>query len=265
MMLPKFNPSAIKLGFIDIRWYSLAYIFGIFLVAKTIEIYNKKYNLKFFEKSYQNLFIEDFYFYIILGIIFGGRVGYCLFYNISFFLYHPLEILKIWNGGMSFHGAFIGIILSLRKISKKHNISLLSITDVSLSNLPIALFFGRIANFINLELYGRLTSARWAMIFPYSDELPRHPSQLYEAFFEGILLYIIMLFITKKYKFEKKGLNTSIFLIFYAIFRIYIEFFREPDVQIGFLFNIFTMGQLLSLPILLLGIWLFGRVVKNKF
>jgi phosphatidylglycerol:prolipoprotein diacylglycerol transferase len=264
IQLPVFNTNILDIGFIQIRWYSLAYIFGIILAWFLVKYFNGKYELQLFKN--ENNFSDDFFFYGIVGIILGGRIVYVLFYDFMYFFKNPGDIFAVWKGGMSFHGGFIGVIVACILICKKYRIRILLFGDVLAVATPIALFLGRIANFINLELYGRPTNGKWGMIFPTADNLPRHPSQLYEAFFEGLLLFLIILFFVKKYKFQKIGLNTIVFLECYGFFRFFIEYFREPDEQLGYIFKYMTMGQLLSLPIILLGVGIFicnRKKVKN--
>ena len=260
--VPNFNPNAIELGFIQIRWYSLAYILAIYLSWKTVDYCNEKYKLNFFKSRTQ--FSDDFFFYIIMGIIFGGRIFYILFYNLGFFIKNPLEMLAVWHGGMSFHGGFVGVLVASYLLCRKYKIKFLKFTDVIAIATPVGLLLGRLANFINLELYGRKSTFFLAMIFPNSDGFPRHPSQLYEAFFEGLVLFTIIFLSTKKDKLKTTGLNSSLFLIFYSFFRICLEFFREPDEQIGYIFTYFSMGQLLSAPILLSGIYCLLKLLKEN-
>jgi phosphatidylglycerol:prolipoprotein diacylglycerol transferase len=197
----------------------------------------------------------------VLAIIIGGRIGYVLFYNPFYFLSNPSEILAVWHGGMSFHGGLVGAIFGMWIFCKKYKIEFLRLMDVLAAPAAVGLFFGRLANFINLELYGRVTGSNYGVIFPNAGSLPRHPSQLYEAFLEGIMIFIILFSLSKFTKIqEKAGKISGLFLIFYGSFRILIENFREPDLQIGFLFSSLTMGQILSLPLILLGLWL---VLKN--
>ena len=259
--LPVFNPNIITIGNFSIKYYSLAYILGIIFAWLLIKKFSKYQNVIDLENK--NI-TDDFFFYTVLGIILGGRIGYVLFYNFVYFLQNPLEIFYIWHGGMSFHGGFIGLIISMYYFCKKNKIDFVRFGDLLAIASPIGLFLGRIANFINLELYGKPTNVAWAMIFPYSDMQPRHPSQLYEALLEGIILFIIMLFIALKTKLKIRGLNSGIFLITYSCFRFFVEFFREPDVQIGYIFKYFTMGQILCLPMLFFGIYILVFLNKNK-
>ena len=247
------DPVLFDFGFLVIRWYSLAYIFGIFIgwwLGKRI-ILKKFQNLNFDIKEFDNLIT-----YIIISILLGGRIGYILFYNFEYYLSNPLDILKIWEGGMSFHGALIGIILGTYWFSMKKNMPTFFLLDIIALVAPIGIFFGRVANFINGELVGKTTDVFWGVIFPKIDNNIRHPSQLYEAFLEGIVLFIIMNLILFK-KDYKVGTCSYTFLFFYGIFRIFAEFFREPDTQIGYLFNIISMGMILSFFMILGGIIIF--------
>ena len=247
------DPVLIDFGFLVIRWYSLAYIFGILIgwwLGKRI-ILKKFQNLSFNIKEFDNLIT-----YIIISMLLGGRIGYILFYNFEYYLSNPLDILKIWEGGMSFHGALIGIILGTYWFSIKKNIPTFFLLDIIAFVAPIGIFFGRIANFINGELVGKTTDVFWGVIFPKIDNNIRHPSQLYEAFFEGVVLFIIMNLILFKNNY-KTGTCSYIFLIFYGIFRTFSEFFREPDLQVGYLFNQISMGMMLSFLMILSGIIIF--------
>ena len=245
------NPILIDFGFIAIRWYSLAYIFGILIgwwlgkkiIKYILENINLNYNLKDF---------DDLITYLIISILLGGRVGYVIFYNFEYYLLNPFDIIKVWEGGMSFHGALIGIVIGTYIFSKKRDIPTFFLLDVVACVSPIGIFLGRIANFINGELVGKVTSVSWSVIFPAVDMLPRHPSQLYEALLEGLILFILINTITFKRKY-KIGLSSSLFLIFYGIFRIIAEQFREPDSQLGYLFENFSMGTILSFIMVISG------------
>ena len=251
--LPVFDPAAISLGPLEIRWYSLAYIAGILFTLFWLKKSNKE--SKFLsDEAYDNWMI-----WAVFSILLGGRVGYVLFYNFSFFLSNPLEIFAFWHGGMSFHGGLIGTIIGMWLFAKKYKIDFLRLTDVLAIAAPVGLFFGRIANFINLELYGRVTDSKFGMVFPNAGPLPRHPSQLYEAFLEGIILFAILFSLNKFTKInQKSGILSGLLLVFYGLFRIIIENFREPDEQIGYIISAnflpqITMGQILSLPIIIFG------------
>jgi phosphatidylglycerol:prolipoprotein diacylglycerol transferase len=261
MYIHNLDPVLLKLGYLVIRWYSLAYIFGIILgwwYGKKIIIHIiKNSGLKFNISNF-----DDFITYLIISIIVGGRLGYVVFYNLEYFITDPLEILKVWEGGMSFHGALIGIIIGTYLFSVKNNLQTFFLLDIVACVSPIGIFFGRIANFINAELVGKVTSVSWHIIFPTIDQLPRHPSQLYEAILEGIVLFIILNLIIFKQTY-KIGNCSYIFLIFYGVFRIFSEFFREPDVQIGYLFNFLSMGMLLSFFMIISGL-VISIILKKK-
>ena len=252
---PSINPVVMSLGFIDIRWYSLAYIFAFILGSVII----KKLNSASY-KYITNVQIDKFFIWAIIGVILGGRIGYVLFYQTNLFFTKPTYILEIWNGGMSFHGGLIGMILSIYLFSLKYKIQFFYLSDLVSLVAPIGLFLGRISNFINTELYGRVTDFPLAIIYPLVDNNPRHPSQLYEAFFEGIILFLILLFyFRKKSKKYIIGNISGLFLIFYSIFRFLIEYLREPDYHLGLIFYYFSMGQLLCIPFLLAGLWIIIR------
>lgn len=250
MQVPFINPVLFKIGSLEIRWYSLAYIFGIIFAWIIIKYFNKK-NKIFDAKKIS----DDFFTYAVFSIIIGGRLGYVLFYNLPFYIKNPIDIFKIWEGGMSFHGGFIGVAVGLYFLCKKYKINFFEFSDLLSIAAPVGLFFGRLANFINLELYGRVTTSKIGVIFPNAGDLPRHPSQLYEVFLEGIVLFLILFCTAKNIEIKKhKGLLTSIFLIGYGISRFIVEFFREPDWQIGYILKYFTMGQILTIPIIILGL-----------
>tara|TARA_B100001057_G_scaffold423897_1_gene446323 strand:- start:3681 stop:4460 length:780 start_codon:yes stop_codon:yes gene_type:complete len=252
------NPIIFDLGIISLRWYSLAYLVGIVfgwwygkkIILYFSDRYEKKFNL--------NLF-DDYITYVIISIIIGGRLGYVLFYNLNYFLSHPKEIFFIWNGGMSFHGGLLGLILATVIFSKKRNFDKLVLLDVVSCVAPIGIFFGRLANFINGELYGKPTDLPWAVIFPFIDPQGRHPSQIYEAFLEGILLFLILNLIVRKTSYIK-GECAALFLIFYSLFRMTAEYFREPDLQIGYIFSYISMGSLLSFFMFGLGIIMYFKI-----
>ena len=255
LIKPSIDPVILSLGIFDIRWYSLAYIASFIIGSIIIKYLNKK-----LLNILSNKQIDSFFIWSILGVIIGGRVGYVLFYQTSYFFANPIYILKIWTGGMSFHGGLIGIIISIYLFCRKNNIQFFYLSDLVSIVAPIGLFFGRIANFINNELYGKVTNFPFAMIYPEIDFQPRHPSQLYEAFLEGIILFIILFTYFNKTKSDPTiGKISGLFLILYSIFRIFIEFFREPDSHIGLIFNIASMGQILSFPLLIIGIMFFKK------
>jgi len=251
MLINNLNPVAFEIFFIKIHWYSLAYIFGIICGW----IYIKKILIK---NNIHKIYIDDLITYLIIGIIVGGRLGYVLIYNLKFYLKNPSEIIMIWQGGMSFHGGLIGIIIATVIFCKKNNLEKYIFFDFIAVAAPIGIFFGRIANFINSELVGKPTDLIWGVVFPLVDSIPRHPSQLYEAIFEGIFLFIIMnkIYFSKNYK---EGSCSFTFLIFYGIFRLFSEIFREPDEQIGYVFGSLSMGMLLSILMIFIGILLLRK------
>ena len=256
MFINNFNPVAIQIFSLEIRWYSLAYIFGIIFAW----IYCKKILIK--DKNYSRLF-DDLISYLIIGIILGGRLGYVLFYNVEYYLNNLIEVPMIWKGGMSFHGGLLGVFIATIIFSKKHNVNKYIFLDLISASAPIGIFLGRISNFINSELYGRETDVFWSVVFVKIDNVGRHPSQIYEAVFEGIILFFIMLLCVKKKYLLKPGLISSLFLIFYSLFRFFIEFFRVPDEHLGFIFLNLTMGQIISLIFLCFGFYLF-LIKKNE-
>tara|TARA_Y100000389_G_scaffold34910_1_gene29708 strand:+ start:102 stop:893 length:792 start_codon:yes stop_codon:yes gene_type:complete len=262
MFTHNLDPVLFDLGFIAIRWYSLAYIGGILagwwlgkkIINKRFQIIGQQFAIKEF---------DDLITYLIVSIIIGGRVGYIIFYNLGHYISNPLDIIKIWEGGMSFHGALIGVIIGTYLFSERKKISYLFLLDIIACVSPIGLFFGRIANFINGELIGKITDVPWGIIFPNIDMLIRHPSQLYEAILEGIVLFFILnIFIFKKN--YKTGTCSFLFLIFYGLFRIFSELFREPDSQLGYFFNLFSMGTILSFLMILSGMLIFILKRKNE-
>ena len=250
MFINNFDPVAFQIFSFEIRWYSLAYIIGITLGW----LYCKKRLIK---DSYILEIFDDFISYLVIGVILGGRIGYVLFYNIKYYLENPIEILMIWNGGMSFHGGLIGVLIASKLFSNKHKVNQFIFLDLVSLSAPIGIFFGRIANFINSELYGRASELPWSVKFILIDNIKRHPSQLYEAFFEGIILFLILQYFFKKNYLEKPGLISGLFLIFYSLFRFFTEFFRSPDPQIGYLILNLTLGQVISILFLGSGMLLF--------
>jgi phosphatidylglycerol:prolipoprotein diacylglycerol transferase len=257
MFINNFDPVAFQIISFEIRWYSLAYILGIiigWILCKKIFIKNLNINQKF----------DDYITYLIIGIIIGGRLGYALFYNFSYYINNILDIFKIWQGGMSFHGGLLGIIVASILFAKKNNQDLFVYTDLISLVAPIGIFFGRLANFINSELYGKVTEVPWAVTFIQVDNLSRHPSQLYEAFFEGIVLFLLLLYFRNKNFLVKPGLISGLFLIFYSVFRYCVEFFRVPDEQIGYLIFNLSMGQIISLVFIIIGTIVFYLKNENK-
>ena len=252
---PKFNPIAIEIGPIAIRWYALAYIGGIVLGWIYARSLIKKERLWGGAAPITLPQMDDFILWVTVGIILGGRAGYVLFYNLPFFIQNPLEIFELWKGGMSFHGGFLGCVAAVMLFARSNGISILSLGDITTAVAPIGLLLGRIANFINSELWGRPadSSVPWAMVFPNGGPEPRHPSQLYEAGLEGILLFAILAVMIRFGALKRPGLILGSFIAIYAFARIIGEFFREPDPQLGFLWGGLTMGMLLSVPMIIAG------------
>ncbi|PID71911.1 MAG: prolipoprotein diacylglyceryl transferase [Desulfobulbus propionicus] len=244
---PEIDPVILSIGPLAVRWYGLMYVIG-FIAAYTLVAYQaKRFGWLQLRDHLDNLNMS-----LILGVILGGRLGYVLFYNLQYYLSHPVEIFSIWQGGMSFHGGCIGALLAGFSYSLRHKLDFWKAADLYVVTVPIGLFFGRIGNFINAELFGRVTDVHWGMIFPGGGPLPRHPSQLYEAFLEGILLFCILWAVKNKpWKTQSRalwphGTLLGLFLILYSLFRFTVEFVREPDPQIGLLFASVSMGQVLS-------------------
>ncbi len=248
------DPILFELGFLSVRWYSLAYILGILagwwlgkkLIQKKLNYNSLKFNVSEF---------DDLVTYLIISIILGGRMGYVIFYNFDYYFLNPMDIFKIWEGGMSFHGALVGIIFGTYLFASKRNLSTFFFLDIIACVAPIGIFFGRVANFINGELIGKKTDVYWGVIFPKIDNLTRHPSQLYEAFLEGVILFLILNIVIKIN--HKTGTCSILFLILYGIFRIIAELFREPDIQVGYFFNFLSMGTVLSILMIFSGIIIF--------
>lgn len=258
IMFPDLDPVAFQMGWVVIRWYSLAYIFGLlgaWVLARKMSRVSKS--------VFTVLKIDDFLIWATVGIIVGGRLGYVLFYNLGYFLEFPAQIPALWQGGMSFHGGLVGVLIATLLFAKKKEISPLAMGDILVCVAPVGLFLGRLANFINGELYGRVSHALpWVMIFPGGGDEPRHPSQLYEAFGEGLLLFVVLnavWWLIPKYR-ERKGFMTGLFFVLYGCVRFVLEFFREPDEHLGFIVQSLSMGQLLCVPMVLFGVWLMMKV-----
>lgn len=271
LSFPLIDPVAISIGPFAIRWYALAYVAGLlggWFYAKRLAARTEAWPPSPQPKPVD---IDDLIVWVALGVVLGGRLGYVLFYNLGSYLAHPLEIFAVWRGGMSFHGGFAGAVLAIVLFSRSRGLNPLAMLDMAAVVTPIGLFFGRIANFINGELWGRpAPDFPYAVVFPHAGPVPRHPSQLYEAFAEGLVLFVIMAFAARRFGFRRPGLLGGIFVLGYAVARIICEFFREPDEQLGFLFGSsvqalsggITMGMLLSLPMAVVGavfIWMAAR------
>jgi phosphatidylglycerol---prolipoprotein diacylglyceryl transferase len=246
---PAIDPVAISLGPIAIRWYALAYIVGLLI--------GWRYCLALAERPPHLVGrqdVDDFLVWATLGVVLGGRIGYVLFYKPGYYVFHPLEALYVWHGGMSFHGGALGVTIAILLFTRARKIPLFAFSDIITAAIPIGLFFGRIANFINGELFGRPTEVSWGMVFPHGGAMPRHPSQLYEAFCEGILLFLLLFAAERLGARQRPGIVTGLFLAGYAVARMSGELFREPDPQLGYLVFGTTMGQLLSVPLLIAGL-----------
>ena len=263
---PVFDPIAISIGPFAIRWYALAYIGGILLGWFYARSLIKNEKLWGGPAPISLTQMDDFILWVTLGIILGGRTGYVLFYNLPFFIQHPAEILELWKGGMSFHGGFLGCVVAVMWFAHKNRISILSLGDITTAVGPIGLFLGRIANFINGELWGRPADPNlpWAMIFPTGGPLPRHPSQLYEAGLEGIVLVTVLAVMIRLGALKRPGLILGSFIAIYGLARIIGEHFREPDPQLGFLWGGLTMGMLLSVPMVIVGAIIIFFVLRHK-
>ena len=265
MIVHNFDPVFIDLGVFQIRWYSIAYIVGIilgwFYAIKIIKEMARKHNFTIIKQT----IFDDLVIYLIIGIILGGRLGYVIFYNFKYYSKNIFEIFKLWEGGMSFHGGLLGVIIVTIIFSKKKKINFFKSADIICCVAPIGLFFGRIANFMNGELFGKTSTLPWAVIFPNGGNISRHPSQIYEAILEGIVLFILINFLAlKKQLILKTGYVSGLFLIFYSIARIIGENFREPDKHLGYFFNYFSMGVLLSLATFLAGCFIIFLIKNNE-
>tara|TARA_Y100000590_G_scaffold465344_1_gene637384 strand:+ start:2043 stop:2852 length:810 start_codon:yes stop_codon:yes gene_type:complete len=266
MIIHNFDPILIDLGFFQLRWYSLAYILGIILGwVYAIKIIKKTENITINFESIKKSDFDDLIIYLVLGIILGGRLGYVIFYNLEYYSQNLLEIFKLWQGGMSFHGGLLGIIIAVLIFSKNRNTNFFKYSDIIACVAPIGLCLGRIANFINGELFGKASTLPWSIVFPNGGNIARHPSQIYEAILEGIVLFIIInFFALKKKLLFRTGYISGLFLIFYSIARIFSENFREPDAHLELIFNYFSMGTALSLLTLISGLSIITLVKKNE-
>jgi phosphatidylglycerol:prolipoprotein diacylglycerol transferase len=260
---PAFDPVLISVGPFAIRWYALSYIAGILLgwlyarwIIRNERLWGGPAPLTVGD-------FDDFVLWVTLGIILGGRTGYVLFYNLPFFAEHPLHIFELWNGGMSFHGGFLGCVAAVLLFAWHRRVPILSLGDITCAVGPIGLFLGRLANFVNGELWGRPTDVPWALVFPHGGPLPRHPSQLYEATLEGLVLLAILAILVRAGALRRPGLIIGAFAIGYGLARSFCELFREPDVQLGFLWGGLTMGQILSIPLILAGVGFIAMAMRR--
>lgn len=256
MLLPEIDPIIFQIGPLSVRWYGLMYLLGF-----GGSFFYMRYLAGIRNFSINSEDIYDLLFYGVFGVILGGRLGYTLFYNFDYYSSHPLEIFAVWQGGMSFHGGLLGVTLAVYLFCKRHRKAIFEVTDIVVAAVPIGLCFGRIGNFINGELWGRVTDLPWGVVFSGAGPLPRHPSQLYEAFLEGIILFVILL-LAHKLK-VRRGVPFFLFLFGYGVARFTVEFVRQPDAHIGFLWSWVTMGQILSLPMIAIGlagiVWLYTK------
>jgi phosphatidylglycerol:prolipoprotein diacylglycerol transferase len=257
---PAIDPVLIQIGPFAIRWYALAYLFGLILgwqYARTLA----KYPPRLITPEA----VDDFLTWATLGVVLGGRLGYVLFYKPGYYLEHPLQVLQLWHGGMSFHGGLLGVVVAGVAFCARRKLKTLAFADLIFCAAPIGLCLGRLANFVNGELAGRTTDVPWAMVFPGYGPLPRHPSQLYQAALEGAALFVVLFLLWRIEAVRRRpGLLTGAFLIGYAVFRSFAELFREPDAHLGFIFAHITMGQLLCVPMLLLGVWFAVRALRRS-
>ena len=266
MIVHNFDPVLIDLGLFQIRWYSIAYILGIIIgwwrATKIIKLTTtNKYNFEQIKTSHFN----DLIIYLVIGIVLGGRLGYVFFYNLDYYLQNIFEIFKLWQGGMSFHGGLLGVIISIIFFSRKTKINFFKFTDIISCVAPIGIFLGRVANFINGELYGKVSTLPWSIVFPNGGDVARHPSQIYEAVLEGLILFILINYLALKKKLLfKTGYVSGSFLIFYSILRMFSEIFREPDIHLGYFFNYLSMGVILSSITLISGLLIIFFIKKNE-
>jgi phosphatidylglycerol---prolipoprotein diacylglyceryl transferase len=257
MTYPTIDPVLIHLGPLQIRWYGLMYVIA-FVLAYIVLI--KASRRRGYDLTRQD--VGDFLTYAIVGVIVGARLGFCVFYNFAYYAHHPLKVFAVWEGGMSFHGGLIGVFVGGWLYTRKSGKSYLVLGDLAALAAPLGLFFGRMGNFINAELYGRVTDVPWAMVFPDAGPLPRHPSQLYEAFFEGLVLFVLLFLLSRRK--TPNGFLLAAFLVGYGFFRFFLEFFREPDPQMGFVLGPLTMGQVLCIVMVIAGIGLFRISSKAR-
>ncbi|QEM68609.1 prolipoprotein diacylglyceryl transferase [Geobacter sp. FeAm09] len=257
MQFPHIDPVFLSIGPLQFRWYGLMYVLAFiatyFILSS--EVRRKQHPLTRDD-------VADLVFYGAMGVVLGGRLGYILFYDLKVYLADPLQVFAVWKGGMSFHGGFLGVVLSFVLFARRKGISFWALIDMAAQCAPVGLGLGRIGNFINGELYGRPTDVPWGMVFPGGGGMPRHPSQLYEAFLEGLLLFFVVRFMSRRS--DVTGIPAWTFCAGYGLFRFVVELFRQPDAQIGFFLNFFSMGQLLSLPMFLVGSFMVFRLSRRS-
>jgi phosphatidylglycerol---prolipoprotein diacylglyceryl transferase len=259
MQFPHFDPVFLRIGPLQFRWYGLMYVIGFVAAYFVILAETRRREMPLTRDD-----VADMIFSVALGVILGGRTGYVLFYNLSDYLAHPLKVFAVWEGGMSFHGGLMGALLGGYWFARKKKLDFLALADVAFLTAPIGLGLGRIGNFINGELYGRVTTVPWGMVFPdpQAGSLPRHPSQLYEAVLEGPVMFVILWTLGRKKR--PTGVIFWSFIALYGLFRFFVEFFREPDVQLGFVLGGFSMGQLLSFPMAVMGMFMVWRCYSRE-
>lgn len=259
---PRIDPVAVAIGPIAIRWYALAYIASLLFAwwyCRRLAAARPPGKEIISARN-----IDDILFWATLGVVLGGRLGYVLFYKPGYFINHPAEIPQLWQGGMSFHGGLLGVILAIVLFCRARKLNLLSVGDLAACATPVGLLLGRLANFINGELWGRTSDVSWAMVFPTGGPLPRHPSQLYEAFLEGLVLFLVIWVVRRRTNaLDRPGELAGWFCAGYGVARFIVEFFRQPDAHLGFILGPFSMGQLLSLPLILFGLYLIRRARKR--
>jgi phosphatidylglycerol:prolipoprotein diacylglycerol transferase len=249
---PSISPIAFEIGPLAVRWYGLAYLTAFLAGWLILRIYDERWELGLGSDARMTTMLAA-----VFGVIAGGRLGYVLFYNLPQYLANPLQIFALWDGGMSFHGGLFGILFAGVWVSRHYRVSFLRLCDIGAMAAPIGFFFGRLANFVNDELWGRVTTVPWGVVFPNAGHAPRHPSQIYEAILEGLVIFVVMMVLQRRK--HPDGFMTGWLLVLYGVFRVLVEFFREPDIQIGFLPGGVTMGQLLSIPVVFLGIYIIWR------
>ncbi len=263
LQFPAIDPFVFRVGGFGVRWYALAYIAGLLIGWGLMRRMARKASPWVTAEA-----VDDFLMWATLGVILGGRLGYVLFYKPLHYLQNPLEILQVWEGGMAFHGGMLGVLIAIVLFARKRGVPLLHLGDLVCAVVPVGLFFGRIANFINGELFGREADPAevpWAMVFPHGGPIPRHPSQIYEALLEGLVLFIVVQIVWTRPRLRAHlGLVSGVFLIGYGLARFTVEFFRQPDAHLGFLYAGATMGQLLSLPMILAGVALCAFVLRRR-
>ena len=264
MPFPDIDPVIFQIGPFALRWYALAYIAGLLLGWRYVVLLARRSAIWPKQAPASEAQIDDLLLWVTLGVVLGGRLGYVTFYNTAYYAANPGDIIAVWQGGMSFHGGLLGVIVAVILFARRHAIALFSLGDMIAAAVPIGLFFGRLANFINSELWGRTTNVAWGVIFPNGGPLPRHPSQLYEAALEGLFLFAVLSFMVwRKQALARPGLVTGVFLSGYGLARILVELVREPDAHLGFVSFGLTMGQILSLPMLLVGLGFIFFALKN--